>query len=80
MKKNVLFAFTLTIVALLSVYSPDIFAAGPPVVAPPPRPGGGGPPCWPPPCIPIDGGISLLLAAGLALGGRKLLKSNKKEA
>ena len=21
--------------------------------------GGGSPPCWPPPCIPIDGGISI---------------------
>lgn len=26
------------------------------------------PPCWPPPCIPIDGGVSFLAAAGLALG------------
>jgi hypothetical protein len=30
--------------------------------------------------VPIDGGISLLFAAGLALGGRKLIKSAKKEA
>ena len=35
--------------------------------------GGGGPPCWPPPCnIPIDGGLSILIAAGAALGGKKL--------
>lgn len=40
---------------------------------------GGGPPgCWPPPCVPIDGGISLLIAAGAIYGGRKLYK-NKKE-
>ena len=39
-------------------------------------PGGGpgGPPCWPPPCIPIDGGISLLIGAGALLGGRKAIQ------
>lgn len=42
-----------------------------------PPPGGGGttgttPPCWEPECIPIDGGIGLLIAAGALLGGRKL--------
>ncbi len=39
-------------------------------------PGGGGPGgqggCIPPPCIPIDGGISILIAAGVALGGKKI--------
>jgi hypothetical protein len=51
---------------------------------PPPHPhsaaGGavGHPGCWPPPCVPIDGGISLLIAAGAIYGGRKLY-SNKKE-
>ena len=34
---------------------------------------GGPPPCWPPPCIPIDGGTSLLVAAGALLGGGKAL-------
>lgn len=34
---------------------------------------GGAPPCWPPPCIPIDGGLSLLIAAGTLLGGKKAL-------
>lgn len=42
-----------------------------------PPPGGGGttgttPPCWEPECIPIDGGIGLLVLAGAFLGGRKL--------
>jgi len=46
----------------------------------PPPPGGGGSPiCWPPPCIPIDGGISLLIAAGVIYGGSKLYtKKNTK--
>lgn len=43
---------------------------GPPV-------GGGEPGCWPPPCIPIDGGMSFLLAAGLAFGGKKLYELRK---
>lgn len=44
-------------------------------------PGGGGPGgqggCIPPPCVPIDGGISLLVAAGVAFGGKKLLDNMK---
>lgn len=49
------------------------------------QPGGGGPPtgggdpgCWPPPCIPIDGGMSFLMALGLAFGGKKLLELRAK--
>lgn len=47
--------------------SNDLAAQGPP--------GGGGPGgqsgCIPP-CVPIDGGISILMAAGAALGGKKI--------
>ncbi len=46
----------------------------------PPPPGGGmGPNCWPPPCVPIDGGITFLLVAGAAYGTKKVydLKKNK---
>lgn len=51
---------------------------------PPPHPSngnanGGHPGCWPPPCVPIDGGISLLIAAGAIYGGRKLYKNKKEE-
>ena len=46
-------------------------------------PGMGPAPCWPPPCaIPLDGGISLLIAAGAALAGKKFYdfrKSTKNE-
>jgi hypothetical protein len=41
---------------------------------PPDPPAGGDPPCggpFGPACIPIDGGVSLLVAAGLALGAKK---------
>lgn len=45
----------------------------------PPGPPMGPPPCWPPPCvIPLDGGISLLIAAGVALGGKKIYDFRKK--
>jgi hypothetical protein len=47
---------------------------------PPPPPPSNGPPCWPPPCIPIDGGITLLMAAGAAYGAKKLYNSRKKES
>lgn len=49
--------------------------------AQPPFPGGaaGTPPCWPKPCVPIDGGISLLIAAGIGLGVKKTLDSRKKD-
>ena len=36
-------------------------------VGPPP-----GPSCWPPPCIPIDGGVGFLIAAGIAYGIKKI--------
>lgn len=47
---------------------------------PPQPPSGGGPPdCWPPPCVPIDGGISLLIAAGAVYGGKKLYDYKKEK-
>ena len=46
--------------------------------AQPPGPGGGQQPgCFPPPCVPIDGGLSFLLIAGVAYGGKKALDLNK---
>lgn len=38
--------------------------------------GGGAPPCWPPPCIPIDGGISFFTFLSV-LFGYKFLSRNK---
>ena len=43
----------------------------------PPSAAAGKPVCWPPPCIPIDGGISLLIAAGAIYGGSKLYSKQK---
>jgi len=31
------------------------------------------------PAVPVDGGISLLLAAGAALGGRQLFKKSRED-
>lgn len=62
---------------LLFFYSLECSAVG---MGPPMGPmGGGPPPCWPPPCnIPVDSGISILIAAGVALGGKKLFDLRKK--
>ncbi len=57
-----------TAVLISGVFHVDAFAQGPPPPPPGPLPCGdpfGGPPC------PIDGGVSLLIAAGLAYGGKK---------
>lgn len=63
MKKlfSILFIFTLS-------FSLDLNAQGPPD----PGGGGGGPNCFPPPCVPIDGGLSWLLLAGTVYGGKKI--------
>jgi len=70
----------LVFITLFVGFSVVSYAAGPPG---PPN-GGGGPPggCWPPStCIPLDGGLSFLLMAGVAYGGKKMYdisKENKK--
>ena len=66
MKKALSLLFILTIVCFL-ISTENSIAGGPPG----PPGGGGDPPCWPPPCIPIDGGIGLLIAAGVAYGSKK---------
>lgn len=43
-----------------------------------PPPGGANPPCWPPPCVPIDGGLGLLIACGAIYGGKKVYDLSKK--
>ena len=69
--------YTFKLIAVLSFVI--ALSLGTDVLAGPPggggRPGGGG--CVPPPCVPIDGGISLLVAAGVALGGKKIFDSLK---
>lgn len=55
------------LILLVFLYITSItFAAAPPPPPPPPSPG-----CWPPPCIPIDGGVSILLLAGAMYGAKK---------
>ncbi|MFN8775996.1 MAG: PID-CTERM protein-sorting domain-containing protein [Flavobacteriales bacterium] len=67
---------------ILSVFLVLSLIAYPQPPGPPDPPGGGAPPCGPPlgdPCIPIDGGVSLLIAAGLALGGKKAYDAARKK-
>jgi hypothetical protein len=72
LKKYIYITLFLISVSLVN----NAFAGG---GAPPPKPpgGGGGPPCWPPPCVPIDGGISFLLVAGALYGGKKMYDISK---
>jgi hypothetical protein len=77
MKKISKPAFLLCIFVSLFLFAKDSLAgAGPP---PPPGGGSGAPPCWPPPCIPIDGGVGFLIAAGVLLGGWKIYSAYKKK-
>lgn len=69
MKKILFFTFLL----LLS-FAIDLKAQ-----PPDPGGGGGGPNCFPPPCIPIDGGLSWLLIAGTAYGAKKIYNLSKEE-
>lgn len=63
MRKSVLLKSVWALV--LMVVAVGVFAQGPPPPPPPPAP---------PPGVPIDGGIFLLMGAGLVYGARKLYK------
>ena len=41
----------------------------------PPPPPTGGPPCWPPPCIPVNGGVIYAIGAAVLFGAYALYKS-----
>lgn len=68
-----------TALVLVVVVGLGQVAFGQPPAGPPPGgavPSGNTPPCWAPECVPIDGGLGILLAAGAMLGFRSL-KSKK---
>lgn len=48
------------------------------VLAVPAPPVSGGPACWPPPCVPIDGGVLFLIFAGAALAAKTFYDFRKK--
>ena len=73
MKGIKLILITVTLL-LVASFASELLAAGPPG----PPGGGGGPGCWPPPCVPIDGGLSFLIAAGALYGGKKIYDISKK--
>ncbi len=62
--------FVATTIVFAGLMSVDLFA---PPTGGAGGVGGSGASCWPPPCIPIDGGIGFLLLAGVTFAGRKLL-------
>ncbi len=74
--KKLLFAFFIIVVLINIIPEYSKAAGGPPL----PPGGGGGPPCGSPwGCVPIDGGIGFLLAAGIAYGGKKAYKTFKED-
>lgn len=69
--------YLLKLIVLVVLLGADIIAfcqGGPPGGAPPGGsvPTGTGPPCWDPDCVPIDGGVGFLIAAGTVLGVKKI--------
>jgi hypothetical protein len=62
-KNKIVFIFCLILLS-------NIFYGQP---GPPPGPGSN---CWPPPCIPIDGGISIFTFISVFFGYKFLSKNN----
>ena len=59
------------LIVLIIIFSIENFFAQPGPGGP-----GGGPPCWPHPCIPLDGGISIFIAIAAFVGYKFSSKSN----
>lgn len=67
MKKLLTILFLLVsinVMAPLAPWGPEE-PGGPP--SPPP-----GPPCWPPPCVPVDGGIFTFTLIAMLFGAKKI--------
>ena len=73
MKLKTLFR-TLIILCVLTISSAILFAQGPPVPNPP-APAGSIPGA--PVGIPVDGGITILVAAGIGFGAKKIKDARK---
>jgi len=66
------------LITLLFVLMINIIAFAQPPGGPPPGGAGGtNPPCWDPECIPIDGGVGFLIAAGAVIGVKKIRDHRK---
>jgi hypothetical protein len=65
MNKRLVLFFSMLLACLAFVQTAS--AQGPP--PPPGPPSGGGPPCWPPPCIPVDGGLLFAIIGAGLFGG-----------
>ena len=78
MKRKLLKIATSALFIIIPLFIIICLGIGDAYSQPPPPGGGGDPPCWPPPCIPIDGGIGFLIVAGIVYGGKKAYDSFKK--
>jgi len=79
--KHKLYLFSGKILTLTFMLGVNFIAFCQPPGGPPPGGGGGttagGPPCWDPNCVPIDGGVGFLIAAGAVLGVKKIREHRK---
>ena len=62
------------LVVFCTLLSPYAFAT----IPTPPSGTTGNPSCWPPPCIPADNGVIVLVVAGLLFAAKKLYDFRKK--
>ncbi len=67
MKSKVILATTILLVLISFTLFGQPAGGGPPG-------GPNGPPCWPPPCVPIDGGIGVLIAIASFIGIKKIYR------
>jgi hypothetical protein len=80
--KKIIFLFAGILFLSTMTYAQPGPGPGPGPGGGPPGPAGGAgdePPCWPPPCVPVDGGITFLIALGAAYGGKKAYDKFKKD-
>ena len=63
------------VLIIILLTSSSLMIYGQPAGGGPPG-GPGGPPCWPPPCIPVDGGVGVLIAIASLIGIKKIYSKN----
>lgn len=78
-KMKYILPLLLVVVAMIAPLFWDVLLAQPSSGPPLGGATGNEPPCFDPPCIPIDGGLGFLVAAGVALGGKKIYDATSKK-
>ncbi len=80
--KTKVYLFLGKVLTITFMFGVNFMSFAQPPGGPPPGgqiPGGTGPPCWDPNCVPIDGGVGFLIAAGAVMGVKKI-RDHKKQS